>query len=121
MGEACSKPSLSMAFSTSAVRPSSENNFGVIRDLAICQTKRNRTAGGTRAKSWGGKSCALSALIKAAHPEKHHRISIHRGRCLNQAASVEITAGDCPIHQVCGSLNQIYEAWKAIPTKDKIC
>jgi hypothetical protein len=30
IGAACSKPSLSIAFSTSAERPNSENSFGVM-------------------------------------------------------------------------------------------
>src|SRR5438105_3408824 len=42
MGEACSKPSLSMAFSTSAERPSSENNLVVMQDVLATDFGRRK-------------------------------------------------------------------------------
>jgi hypothetical protein len=46
MGEACSKPSLSMAFSNSAERPSSENSFGVMQNVYATQDSLTERRGG---------------------------------------------------------------------------
>jgi hypothetical protein len=62
MGEACSKPSLSMAFSSSGERPSSEKSLDVIKSVSA--------TGDSIASPGGGRELILPRQVDGSGKEK---------------------------------------------------